>query len=56
MGHACTHHEGSDPHEHPVIAVIAIIAIAPTPKSPTNNTVRLAPTVATTTQNAAVPA
>ena len=27
MGHACTHHEGPDPHEHPVVAVIAIIAI-----------------------------
>ena len=27
MGHACTHHDGPDPHEHPVVAVIAIIAI-----------------------------
>jgi hypothetical protein len=32
MGHACTHFDrgpqGRDPHEHPVVAVIAIIAIA----------------------------
>jgi hypothetical protein len=27
MGHACTHHDGPDPHEHPVVAVIAIVAI-----------------------------
>ncbi len=27
MGHAWTHHDGPDPHEHPVVAVIAIIAI-----------------------------
>ena len=28
MGHACTHHDGPDPDEHPVVAVIALIAIA----------------------------
>jgi len=28
MGHACTHDDhGRDPHEHPVVAVIAVIAI-----------------------------
>ena len=31
MGHACTPHDvhpgGKDPHEHPVVAVLAIIAI-----------------------------
>jgi hypothetical protein len=27
MGHVCTHPESPDPHEHPVVAVIAIISI-----------------------------
>jgi hypothetical protein len=27
MGHACMHRNGPDPHEHPVVATIAIIAI-----------------------------
>jgi hypothetical protein len=27
MGHACTHHDCPDAHEHPVVAVIAIIAM-----------------------------
>lgn len=27
MGHACTHHQGPDPHEHPVVAVVAILAM-----------------------------
>jgi len=27
MGHACTHRDAPDPHEHPVVAVIAIIAM-----------------------------
>ena len=27
MGHACTHDEGKDPNEHPVVAYLAIIAI-----------------------------
>jgi len=27
MGHACTHPEGRDPNEHPVVGVIAVIAI-----------------------------
>jgi hypothetical protein len=27
MGHACTHDEGPDPREHPVVAAIAVVAI-----------------------------
>ena len=28
MGHACTHDDYPDGHEHPVVAVLAILAIA----------------------------